>query len=141
MYDYKIEFVKYLIKRAAQEDYQRIAVAKFNEEQKVDGDRTYEIPKIISPALNKKEQNVDPAKVRICIVGAGVAGLYTALMLKHLGIEYEILEASDRIGGRIYTHHFSEDKHDYYDIGAMRFPNNPIMKRQAPFIREIISVV
>jgi NADPH-dependent 2,4-dienoyl-CoA reductase/sulfur reductase-like enzyme len=129
MYNYKVEFVSYLIKRAAQEDYQRIAIAKFNEEQKHGDPKKYEIPNIIRPALEKKKQNVDPGNIKFCIVGAGVAGLYTALILEKLGIDYEILEASDRIGGRIYTHHFTEDKHDYYDIGAMRFPDNPIMKR------------
>jgi len=128
-YNYKSEFVSYLIKRAAQEDYQRIAVAKFNEEQKVDDSKKYKIPDIIRPALEKKEQNVDPKALKICIVGAGVAGLYTALMLEKLGIDYEILEASNRSGGRIFTHHFTKNDHDYYDIGAMRFPDNPIMRR------------
>jgi NADPH-dependent 2,4-dienoyl-CoA reductase/sulfur reductase-like enzyme len=128
-FNYKAEFVSYLIKRAAQEDYQRIAVAKFNEEQKVGDSKEYKIPDIIRPALEKKDQDVDPKKLKFCIIGAGVAGLYTALMLEKLGIDYEILEASDRIGGRIFTHHFTEGEHDYYDIGAMRFPDNPIMKR------------
>ena len=31
-------------------------------------------------------------------------------------LSYEILEGSDRIGGRVYTHHFSDTKHDYYDV-------------------------
>ena len=31
-------------------------------------------------------------------------------------LSYEILEGSDRVGGRVYTHHFSERKHDYYDV-------------------------
>jgi len=129
IYNYKAEFVSYLIKRAAQEDYQRIAVAKFNEEQNLGDGEECKIPDIIRPALEKKKQDVDLKKLKFCIVGAGVAGLYTAFILEKLGIDYEILEASDRIGGRIFTHHFTEDKHDYYDIGAMRFPNNPIMKR------------
>ena len=46
-----------------------------------------------------------------------------------LDVDYQILEASDKIGGRLLTHHFSEERHDYYDVGAMRFPNNGIMKR------------
>lgn len=82
-------------------------------------------------------------KFKICIVGAGVAGLFTAMVfdwlnenpkLKALGleIEYDIVEAAgkERLGGRLYTHHFSDKEHDYYDVGAMRFPNNKIMKRQ-----------
>ncbi len=30
-------------------------------------------------------------------------------------LSYEILEGIDRVGGRDYTHHFSDKKHDYYD--------------------------
>lgn len=73
-----------------------------------------------------------PENSKVCIVGAGVAGLYIAMILEDLSIEnlsYEILEASDRAGGRLKTHHFTSEQHDYYDIGAMRFPKIPIMKR------------
>lgn len=45
-------------------------------------------------------------------------GLYIAMILEALDIpnlSYEILEGSDRVGGRVYTHHFSDTKHDYYD--------------------------
>ena len=31
-------------------------------------------------------------------------------------LSYEILEGSDRVGGRVYTHRFSNRKHDYYDV-------------------------
>lgn len=81
-------------------------------------------------------------QIDVGIVGAGVAGLFAALLFdwlndhpklkgKGLKINYDILEASGehRLGGRLYTHHFSEEAHDYYDVGAMRFPNNSIMKR------------
>ncbi|KAI0447287.1 hypothetical protein F4803DRAFT_364707 [Xylaria telfairii] len=75
----------------------------------------------------------DPTTPRkVCIVGAGVAGLYIAMILDSLEIPqitYDILEASPRVGGRVYTHYFSENAHDYYDIGAMRFPKIPIMDR------------
>jgi NADPH-dependent 2,4-dienoyl-CoA reductase/sulfur reductase-like enzyme len=62
---------------------------------------------------------------KVCIVGAGAAGLYMAWMLSYLGIEYDLLEASDRIGGRVYTHTFTKDSecaHNYVDVGAMRIP-------------------
>jgi heterodisulfide reductase subunit A-like polyferredoxin len=51
-----------------------------------------------------------PSKIplKVGIIGAGVAGLYSALLLESLGIDYEILEANSRIGGRIYTHRFDE---------------------------------
>ncbi|KUI62780.1 hypothetical protein VP1G_09904 [Cytospora mali] len=78
-------------------------------------------------------------KFKVGIVGAGVAGLFTGLLLDWLNeklegklqIDYDIIEAADtpRLGGRLFTHRFSEDEHDYYDIGAMRFPDNNIMHR------------
>ena len=37
-------------------------------------------------------------------------------------LEYEILEGDDRIGGRVYTHHFSNKKHDYYDVPIVQVP-------------------
>ena len=70
-----------------------------------------------------------PADMKVCIVGAGCAGLYAALIFDHLGVKYDLLEANDRPGGRVLTHYFSTRKHDYYDIGAMRFPNVPPMER------------
>ncbi|KAK6518212.1 hypothetical protein TWF506_005371 [Arthrobotrys conoides] len=69
---------------------------------------------------------------KVCIVGAGVAGLYIAMILDDLKIpnlSYDIVEASDRIGGRVYTHRFSDDLPDYYDIGAMRYPHIKSMDR------------
>lgn len=60
---------------------------------------------------------------KICIVGAGVAGLFTALMLKKSKIyDFDVIEASDRVGGRLYTHWFSDkenpdSEHDYMILG------------------------
>ncbi|KAH9926686.1 uncharacterized protein B0H18DRAFT_1005121 [Fomitopsis serialis] len=79
------------------------------------------------PVLIPCPRDTDSAKVGI--IGAGVGGLYAAMMLESLEIDYDILEASDRIGGRLYTYKFSEKEHDYFDVGAMRFPDTPMMKR------------
>lgn len=82
------------------------------------------------PRKGLAEIKLPPRKV--CIVGAGVAGLYIAMILDDLKIpnlSYDILEASSRVGGRMFTYNFSDEPHDYYDIGAMRYPNIPTMKR------------
>lgn len=95
-------------------------------------------------------------KLDIGIVGAGVAGLFSAMVFDWLNehpelkgklkINYDILEAAgeERLGGRLYTHKFSEGDpaktHDYYDVGAMRFPNNDIMKRYDAQYDSIISL-
>jgi hypothetical protein len=73
--------------------------------------------------------NSIPLNVKFCIIGAGVAGLYIAMILKELGISFDLLEASERAGGRLYTHRFSEAPHDYYDAGAMRLSEIPTMKK------------
>jgi hypothetical protein len=52
---------------------------------------------------------------------------------KMLYFKYKILEAAgeERVGGRLFTYEFGEPRgpHDYYDVGAMRFLDNPVMTR------------
>ena len=40
---------------------------------------------------------------RVVVVGAGIAGLTVANALAHGGVECVVLEARDRIGGRLHT--------------------------------------
>ena len=40
---------------------------------------------------------------RVLVVGAGIAGLTVANALAHVGVECVVLEARDRIGGRLHT--------------------------------------
>ncbi|KAK3985459.1 L-amino-acid oxidase [Cladorrhinum sp. PSN332] len=89
-------------------------------------------------ALFRGPGAVQPRKIGI--VGAGVAGLYIAMILEDLDIpklEVEILEANERIGGRVWTHNFSNKKHDYYDVGAMRFPTIDAMDRTFDQFRRV----
>ena len=43
-------------------------------------------------------------KPKVTIVGAGASGLIAANLLDKLGFRVTILEASDRVGGRIQTY-------------------------------------
>ena len=58
----------------------------------------------------------------IIVVGAGVAGLVSASLLKKAGHHVNILEGNDRIGGRVYTLRKPFTKDNYLDVGAMRIP-------------------
>ncbi|TVY72659.1 L-amino-acid oxidase [Fusarium oxysporum f. sp. cubense] len=58
----------------------------------------------------------------IAIVGGGVSGLTTALMLDSIGLHnWEIIEASDRVGGRFRTK-FVGGTQEFAEMGPMRLP-------------------
>jgi len=40
----------------------------------------------------------------IIILGGGISGLYLAYLLESVGLEYILLEGSNRLGGRLFTH-------------------------------------
>jgi monoamine oxidase len=64
-----------------------------------------------------------PMRDVITVIGAGVAGLAAAYELEQLGYQVEVLEASSRIGGRIYTHRFGPGPDaPVAELGAMRIP-------------------
>ncbi|KAH6667633.1 L-amino-acid oxidase [Halenospora varia] len=60
------------------------------------------------------------------ILGAGISGLHTALILDSVGIHnWKILESDNRLGGRIRTTYLNgttPDEYQYHELGPMRFP-------------------
>ncbi|KAH6625876.1 L-amino acid oxidase-like protein LaoA [Boeremia exigua] len=60
------------------------------------------------------------------ILGGGISGLLTALILESVGIHnWKILESSDRLGGRMLTAYLNNTKpedYQYHELGPMRFP-------------------
>lgn len=58
-------------------------------------------------------------KLRVGVVGAGVAGLRTADILSHHDVEVTIIEARDRVGGRV-------------SFFACHIPNDPCWITHAP---------
>ncbi|KAI0312844.1 hypothetical protein OF83DRAFT_1044780, partial [Amylostereum chailletii] len=78
----------------------------------------------------------------IGIIGAGASGLFAAMLINDLKgplqeagliFQHEVLEAETAnsahpVGGKLHTHRFSDGPNDYYDRGAMRFPDIPFMQ-------------
>jgi len=59
---------------------------------------------------------------RVVIVGAGLAGLSAGLALRQAGHTPIILEAQQRVGGRVYTLRDPFTEGLYAEVGAMRIP-------------------
>ncbi len=75
---------------------------------------------LLQTLRNGLPQTGQPPK-RIVIVGAGIAGLVSAMLLKEAGHTVRLLEARNRLGGRIFTYRgFAAGM--YGEMGAMRFP-------------------
>ena len=106
--------------------------------------------------LTKRAQKkLTDTELPVCIIGAGLAGLYTAMIFESLGIKYQIIEAKEeaRLGGRLITHKFPNGgKNDYVvreihlrlrwvqtsaqDYGGMRFPDTILWGRFFHLVRE-----
>lgn len=99
------------------------------------------LPEVQSRSLEPSKTEGEPVIGMVGILGAGAAGLYSAMILESLGIKCEILEAAPKPGGRLHTHYFDEGqdptKYQYYDVGAMRYPEIPIMERTFDLFKRV----
>jgi monoamine oxidase len=78
------------------------------------------IEKIDDQRKRIEKKDKDKARKKVIIIGAGMAGLTAAYELALLQHEVIIYEASNRSGGRAWTHHFEDGQ--FHEFGAMRFP-------------------
>ncbi|KDN47264.1 hypothetical protein RSAG8_03743, partial [Rhizoctonia solani AG-8 WAC10335] len=74
---------------------------------------------------------------KVAVVGGGVAGLRAAMMLGS-NFNVDVYEAGEKLGGRLFTHHFEGGgEWDYFDVGAMRYPNTKLMKSAFDLFTEL----
>lgn len=57
-------------------------------------------------------------KPKVIIIGAGFSGLAAALKLHKKNIDFVVLEARKRIGGRVYSHTIDEGENLIVELGA-----------------------
>ncbi|MCI0751185.1 MAG: FAD-dependent oxidoreductase [Flammeovirgaceae bacterium] len=67
------------------------------------------LPPWLSSCSNPEEGPEISYSGTVCVIGAGVAGLFVADILISKGIKVKIFEASNRLGGRIRSAKFSDD--------------------------------
>ncbi len=69
-------------------------------------------------ALSSQNIFAQKRKKSCVIIGAGFAGLSAAFKLKNAGWNVTILEARDRIGGRVFSHRMPQNKDLICELGA-----------------------
>jgi len=84
------------------------------------------IPFVLTSLLSTVAWSADTAH-DVVVVGGGSAGLYAAKTLSEAGYDVLIIEATDRIGGRVYSHTLGNTR---IDLGAEEHyqaaGNNPV---------------
>ncbi|CAL1542267.1 unnamed protein product [Lymnaea stagnalis] len=96
---------------------------------------------LIVVAVAQSELRRDPTEkcereVDVVIVGAGVTGAYSAYRLRNTSQSIEIVERSDRIGGRHYTAVFPEAPNIPVELGVMMY-SAEVHDRMAKLVEEL----
>ncbi|HLA45414.1 MAG TPA: FAD-dependent oxidoreductase, partial [Aggregatilineales bacterium] len=74
-----------------------------------------------------------PGSIDVIIVGAGISGLVAARLLTAAGLQVIVLEARDRVGGRLLNHHLGEGK--ALEMGGQWI--GPTQNRIAALVKEL----
>jgi monoamine oxidase len=60
-------------------------------------------PSILASSCSKDDETINPNDKTVLIIGAGISGLAAAKKLKEKGFNVIVLEAQDKVGGRLKT--------------------------------------
>ena len=74
------------------------------------------------------DHNSDQTNKKIIIIGAGISGLVAGYELSIAGYDVTILEARDRIGGRVLTIRSPFSNNHYVEGGAARIKQSDAKK-------------
>lgn len=73
----------------------------------------------LGPLALKINAGINPSST-VALVGGGIANIIAAYELSRIGVKVTLFEASDRLGGRLYT---VQQAKQPSELGAMRFPD------------------
>ena len=71
--------------------------------------------------MNRNMPFSPPACIDVAVIGGGISGTYAAWRLRNHNLSMHLFESSDRIGGRMYTHHLSDFDGVNAELGALYY--------------------
>ncbi|TGN01032.1 flavin monoamine oxidase family protein [Leptospira yasudae] len=85
------------------------------------------------PGMNLRAQGTSSPQKTVIVLGGGISGLYASYLLGKTGIKVKLIEATDRLGGRIRT--VADGSGNVLDLGAEWIQNEHRTARS--LIREL----
>lgn len=78
-----------------------------------------------APAVKSLRDTPVPSETQVAVVGGGLAGLITAYKLHQAGVQVHVLEATDRIGGRVNTAYYPDGAQGEFGLQEV-WEDNPL---------------
>ncbi|HEY9876959.1 MAG TPA: flavin monoamine oxidase family protein [Leptolyngbyaceae cyanobacterium] len=92
---------------------------------------------LVTGALPSTPALAAPTGGKVAIIGAGLAGLVAAYELQKQGWQATVLEARDRVGGRVYTRHEGFANGQYAEAGGEYIDSYQIHRQMHRYVQEL----